>query len=113
MDETTGRHHVYGKRDHQQAGSADVRCLKVPVARPKAAADDRGGRHRQEQQRQQRDDARVFVAGRGQSQVLNDPMIGREEYSDVEDRSRKYQPAEELVMAQWKSAHRPAARPNR
>ena len=113
VDETPRRHHVYSERDHQQASRAHVRRLKVPVARPKAPADGPSGWHRQEEQRQQRDDSRVFVAGRGLLQMLNDPMIGRKEYSDMENRSRKHQPAKELVIVQRKDADGSAPRTDR
>jgi len=38
MDVTTRSQYVHRQSDHQQAGGADMRGLKVPVARPKAAS---------------------------------------------------------------------------
>jgi hypothetical protein len=77
-DITTRSQYVHRQSDHQQAGCADVRGLKVPVARPKPPAERSTGRHCKEEQSEQRQDPGVFVSGGGQLDMLNDTVIGAE-----------------------------------
>ena len=79
MDVTTRSQYVHRQSDHQQAGGADMRGLKVPVARPKPPADCSAGRHGKKEQREQRQDPSVFVTGGGQLDMLNDPVIDAEQ----------------------------------
>ncbi len=65
MDVTARSQYVHRQTDHQQAGRADVCGLKVSVARPKPPADPNAGWHGKEEQREQRQDPGVFVAGGG------------------------------------------------
>ena len=79
MDVTSRGQYVHRKSDHQQAGRADVRGLKVPVAGPKPPADCTGGRHGKKKQRNQREEAGVFVTRGSQLDVLDDPVIDAEQ----------------------------------
>jgi hypothetical protein len=79
MDVTIRSQYVHRQSDHQQAGRADVRGLKVPVARPKPPADCSAGRHGKKEQREQRQDPGVFVTRGGQLDMLNDPVIDAEQ----------------------------------
>src|SRR5215469_16815441 len=79
MDVTTGSQYVHRQSDDQQAGRADVRGLKVPVAWPKPPAHCGAGRHRKKEQSEQRQDAGVFVTRSGQLDMLDDAMISAEQ----------------------------------
>jgi len=79
MNVTTRSHYVHRQGDHQQAGRADVRGLKGPVARPKPPADCSAGRSGKKEQREQRQDPGVFVTRGGQLDMLNDPVIDAEQ----------------------------------
>jgi len=79
VDVTTRSQYVHRQSDHQQAGGADMRGLKVPVARPKPPADCSAGRHGKKEQREQRQDPSVFVTGGSQLDMLNDPVIDAEQ----------------------------------
>ena len=76
---TTRTQHMHRQSDRQQAGRANVRGLKVPVARPKLPAERSAGRHGKKQQREKRQDSAVFVTGSCQLDVLDDPVIGAEQ----------------------------------
>lgn len=106
-------HHVNCESYHQQARRAHVHCLKVPMTSPKSRADDSHGRDRKKEQHQQRDDSGVFVPGRGRLQMFNDPVIGGEGQSDVEDCGCEHQPAEKLVMVQRERTCGSGTRSNR
>jgi hypothetical protein len=79
MDITTRSHYVHRESDQQQAGGADVCGLKVPMAGPQPPADCTGGRHGKKEQREQRQNPRVFVAGSCQLDVFSDPVIDAEQ----------------------------------
>jgi hypothetical protein len=113
MDVTTCGQHVHRQSNHQQAGCADVKSLKVPVARPKPPADRSASRYGKKEQRQQRQDPGVFVAGSGQLDMLSDPVIDAEQQPHVKDRSSECRPAEKLVTAERKCTGAAGPRPDR
>jgi hypothetical protein len=78
VDVPGGRQDMHGHSDHQQAGRADMRGLKGAVARPKPRADRSPGRQGKKEQREQRQDSRVFVAGSGGLYMLDGHMIDSE-----------------------------------
>lgn len=78
LDITTRSDDVHRQRDHQQAGRAHVCRLKGAVARPKPRADCRASRHGKEEEREQRQHSGVFVTGRRQLHVLDNPVIDPE-----------------------------------
>jgi hypothetical protein len=99
MDVTIRSHYVHRQSDHQQAGCADVRGLKVPVARPKPRADCSAGRQGEKEKREQRYNPGEFVTRGGQLDMLNHPVVDAEQEPDVKNRSGERQPAEKLVTA--------------
>ena len=110
---TTGSDHMHGQSDDQQAGRADMRGLKYPVARPQPRAQRAAGRHGKKQQRKERDYPGVFVQGSGRLDVLHHGGIGAEQQADVEDSGAKHHPAEKLMRAKRESGCGAAARSHR
>ena len=112
MDVTSRSDYVHCERDDQQTGRTDMRGLKVPVAWPQPPADCRARWHGQKEQREQRQDAGVFVTRRGQLEMLNGPVIGAEQQPNVENRGAERQPAEQLVHAHREGTGGASPRPN-
>jgi hypothetical protein len=79
VDVTIRSQYVHRQSDHQQAGRADMGGLKVPVARPDSPADRRTGRHGKKEQREERQDPRVFITGGRQLDMLDNAMIDAEQ----------------------------------
>jgi len=77
-DVTTRGDDVDRQCDHQQARRAHVRRLEGAVTRPKPRADRSAGRHGKEEQREERQHSRIFVAGRRQLYVLDNTVIDPE-----------------------------------
>jgi hypothetical protein len=113
MDVTTRSQHVHRQGDHQQTGGADVRGLKVPVARPKPSPDCSAGGDGKKKQREQREDPGVFITRGGRLDMLEDPVIDNEQQHYVENRGAEYQPAEKLVAAHCEGTGVVGPRPDR
>jgi len=79
MDVTIRPQYVYRQSENQQAGRADMRGLKVPVARPNSPADCSTSRHRKKEQREQCQDPGEFVTRSAQLEMLNSPVICAEQ----------------------------------
>src|SRR5215831_13595902 len=79
MDVTTRSQYVHRQSDDQQAGRADVRGLKVPVAWPNSPADCGAGWHGKKKQSEQRQDPGMFVGRGGQLEMLNGVVIRAEQ----------------------------------
>ena len=77
-DVTTRGDDVERQCDHQQARRAHVRRLEGAVTRPKPRADPGAGRHGKEEEREERQHSRIFVAGRRQLYVLDNTVIDPE-----------------------------------
>lgn len=113
MDVTVRCQHVHRQGDHQQTGRSDVPHLKSPMLRPEPPADCSPGWHGEEEQREQRQHPGVLVPGRGQLDVLNDPLVDGEQEPHVQGRRSQSKPAELRVSAQREARGGVASWPDR